>query len=515
MIHLQDKISGYILDKQQQDIVLDSSQNLLVVAGAGSGKTLTILGKIYYLVKYKKILPEEILCISFTRASSSSLEQKINKDLSLNVPVYTFHKLALEILKQCSKEYKITSVDTLELIINEFFTIDILKFPKHMKCFLEYFGIYVKENIKQQYLNFYCSAKNKIKVFCNLIFTFISLFKSNSYVLSDFIKFLKKSRLTFSYLQYRKEKIFLIFTLNIFLKYQSYLQENNEIDFNDMITLATEYVNKNEFNKDYKYIIIDEYQDTSYVRFQLIKSILRKIPAKLMVVGDDFQSIYRFTGCDISLFLNFSRYFKDAKIKKIENTYRNSQELIEVAGTFVMCNRSQIPKKLSANKHINKPVKIYYYENIKQDFLTFLITLYKQKFYKIMIVGRNNNDIKKLLPNECKLDTNGKIFIEKMPDLQIYYLTAHKSKGLEEENVIIINLIKDKLGFPNDILDDKILRFVSLKKEKYKYAEERRLFYVALTRTKNFVYLYVPRNNISPFVKELLKKNKDFIEVIT
>ena len=280
VISLQDKISGYVLDKQQQDIVLDNSQNLLVVAGAGSGKTLTILGKIYYLLKYKKILPEEILCISFTRASSSSLEQKISKDLSLSVSVYTFHKLALEILKQSSKEYKITSTDTLELIITEFFTIDILKFPKHIKFFLEYFDIYIKENIKQQYLNFYCNEKNKIKIFCNLISTFISLFKCNNYVLSDFIKFLKKSRLTFSYFQYRKERIFLILTLNIFLKYQSYLEEHNEIDFNDMITLATDYVNKNKFNKDYKYIIIEEYQGTSYVRFQLIQSILRKIRAK-------------------------------------------------------------------------------------------------------------------------------------------------------------------------------------------------------------------------------------------
>lgn len=514
MVSLQDKISGFVLDKQQQDIVLDDNQNLLVVAGAGSGKTLTILGKIYYVIKYKNILPEEILCISFTKASSSCLEEKIKKDLNLNISVYTFHKLALEILKSSSNMYKITSTDTLELIIIEFFTIDILNFPKHMKWILEYFGIYEKENIKEQYLNFYYNEKSKMKVFCNLISTFISLFKCNNHVLSDFIIFLKKSRLTISYFKYRREKIFLILTLNIYLKYQSYLQEHNEIDFNDMITLATDYVNNNNFNKDYKYIIIDEYQDTSYVRFQLIQSILKKISAKLIVVGDDFQSIYRFTGCDISLFLNFANYFKYAKIKKIENTYRNSQELIEVAGSFVMRNKLQIPKKLRSNKHIDKPIKIFYYENIKQDFLNFISYLYQKNFHKIMIIGRNNNDIKKVLTNDCKLDTNGKIFVKNLPNLQIYYLTAHKSKGLEEENVILINLVKDKFGFPNDLLDDKVLRFVSLKKESYPYAEERRLFYVALTRTKNFVYLYVPKKNMSPFVKELLKKYKSSIEVI-
>ena len=92
----------------------------------------------------------------------------------------------------------------------------------------------------------------------------------------------------------------------------------------------------------YKYVIIDEYQDTSLVRFNLIKEILDKTDSKLMVVGDDFQSIYRFTGCDISLFLNFKKYFNKAKILKIQNTYRNSQELIDIAGNFVMKNKHQI-----------------------------------------------------------------------------------------------------------------------------------------------------------------------------
>ena len=97
---MNEKISGYTLDKQQQDIVLDDSNHLLVVAGAGSGKTLTILGKIYYLVEKKKVSPDEILCISFTRASANSLKEKIEKEFSYQMPIYTFHKLALEILKE-------------------------------------------------------------------------------------------------------------------------------------------------------------------------------------------------------------------------------------------------------------------------------------------------------------------------------------------------------------------------------------------------------------------------------
>lgn len=503
-----------MLDEQQQSIVLDESKYLLVVAGAGSGKTLTILGKIYYLITYQQVKPDEILCISFTKASTDSLKDKIQKEFNINLPVYTFHKLALEILKEGNQKYHMASPNTLELIIEHFFSIDILEFPKHMKWLLEYFGIYVQDNIKEKYLEFYNKEKVKIKLLHNLIGTFISLFKCNHHTLVDFSFFLKRAKRTISYFEYRKEKIFLILTLNIYLKYQSYLEDNQEIDFNDMITLATSQVNNNGITKKYQYIIIDEYQDTSLVRFQLIQSILNKCSANLMVVGDDFQSIYRFTGCDLSLFLDFSSYFNGAKIKRIENTYRNSQELITVAGNFVMRNKSQIPKNLRSKKHLEKPIQIYYYHDIKKDFLPFLKSIYKKTNKPIMILGRNNRDIHKVLSNECKVTDSGKIIIDSVPDLPIYYLTVHKSKGLEEENVVIINLIEDKLGFPNNILDDKLLRFVSLKKETYAFAEERRLFYVALTRTKNEVYLYVPKKKISPFVKELLKYHKMAIEII-
>ena len=135
--------------------------------------------------------------------------------------------------------------------------------------------------------------------------------------------------------------------LNIYLKYNRYLTENKEIDFDDMIILATKLVKEEKLTWPIKYIIIDEYQDTSQIRFLLIKEMINKINARLMVVGDDFQSIYKFTGCDVSLFLNFPNYFPNAKIRKLEKTYRNSNELIKIAGRFIMKNKNQIEKELS------------------------------------------------------------------------------------------------------------------------------------------------------------------------
>ena len=169
MIILNDKINGFYLDEQQQNIVLDESDRLLVVAGAGSGKTLTILGKINYLIKYKNISPDKILCISFTRDSSKGLKDKIKKEFNISMPVYTFHKFALTLL---SKKYDIADNILLSDIINNFFTVKILESDFHMKLLLKYFNIHNFFNIKQNYLKFYKDNKQNIYQLSKIIETF-------------------------------------------------------------------------------------------------------------------------------------------------------------------------------------------------------------------------------------------------------------------------------------------------------------------------------------------------------
>lgn len=509
---MNDKISGYYLDSEQQAIVLDESQYLLVVAGAGSGKTLTILGKINYLVKYQHVDPADILCISFTKKAADSLKEKIKNEFHYEMPVYTFHKLSLEILKESNKIYDIADSNLLENIIREFFCETILDDLYQMRLVLKYFQINKRKNIKTSYMEFYHHHLNQFVILERLLSTFIHLLKCNHYALKDFSLFLKEAKKTIFYSKYKKEKQFLTLALNIYLIYEKYLETNQEIDFDDMIMKAIDQVKDNGIQKKYQYIIIDEYQDTSYIRFQLIKEIINQTNAKLMVVGDDFQSIYRFTGCDLSLFLNFQDYFQDAQVKKIQNTYRNSQELIQIAGAFVMKNKKQIRKNLRSSKMLSKPIRIVYYDHIKDAFKQLIQRIYSECNQPILILGRNNRDIDLVLDSDFKLKENGDIIYKENPNIKMYYLTAHKSKGLEEENVIIINLKDELLGFPNQIKDDKVLRFVSKNDEKYPYSEERRLFYVALTRTKNYVYLLVPNKNESVFVKEL--KRRYFKELV-
>lgn len=501
---MNQKICGYELDEQQKQIVLDNSNHLLVVAGAGSGKTLTILGKLYYLVEKKKINSTEIICISFTKASSDSLRDKIKKEFGYSIPVYTFHKLALQILKE-KNHYEIADPNTLNNIVGDFFKQDILNNSKYFKKLCKYLKIRQKN-----YLKYVENNTSELEILKRTLITFIHLFKCNNHQLKDFLKFLKKAK--FSIFSYQKEKLLLILALNIYLKYENYLMSNHEIDFDDMLIKATEQVNESKFNRLVKYIIIDEYQDTSLVRSELIKSILDQTKSKLMVVGDDFQSIYRFTGCDISLFLNFKNYFEDAKIMKIENTYRNSQQLIEIAGSFVMKNKEQIKKNLRSYKYLDKPIVIAYYRNIKKDFINLILKVYEETNQPILILGRNNIDIHFVIDKRYFKIEDNKITYLKNKKIELYYLTVHKSKGLEEENVIIVNLKDELLGFPTKIKDEKILRFVSPQISKYPYSEERRLFYVALTRTKNKVYLFTPKTNSSIFVNELLENYRNKID---
>ena len=279
-----------------------------------------------------------------------------------------------------------------------------------------------------------------------------------------------------------------------------------------MIINATKEVEDNGLKNKFEYVIIDEYQDTSVIRFNLIKNILEKSQAKLMVVGDDFQSIYRFNGCDISLFLNFKDIFERAKVLKIETTYRNSQELVDVAGKFIMNNKYQIEKDLVSHKHNVKPVKIIKYKDRKGILLKIINSITKENG-SIMILGRNNNDINNYIDENFKVEKDGVISL-KDKNIDLRYLTVHKSKGLEADNVIVVNMNNEKLGFPSQIEEDKILRLVNKSKEKFSYEEERRLFYVALTRTKNNVYLLTQKNKESIFIKELEKEHKKNIEII-
>lgn len=443
---LDDKLDYY------QKVSILTDDNILLVAGAGSGKTTTIINKIDYLIEDKHINEKDILCLSFT----SNTVEELKKRIKYNVDIYTFHKLALELLNDHNIYYGISS-DYLEYIINE--------------LFYKYDLDYVKK----------------------VILSFINLYKQKN--LQD------------SKLQKLSSKSILLKLINeIYIIYQNELNSQGLLDFNDMINKCIEVINNKGLKRYYKYIIIDEYQDISFERYKLIKTIKDICNSKVFAVGDDYQSIYAFSGSDINMFLNFKRFFGYSKIIKLNHTYRNSLELSNLSTRFILKNIKQIRKRIISNKHNSKPIKIIYYNHNEDIILKrFLDTVNLD----MTILIRNSKDIYKIKCDEIDITSDEIIYKDK----HIKYMTVHKSKGLEFENVVILNMEASYLGFPNKMKNHKIFRYINAKDNSI--FEERRLFYVALTRSKNNVYLFTNRNKPSIFVRELLFDSKKYIEVIS
>lgn len=358
--------------------------------------------------------------------------------------------------------------------------------------------------------------------FIKLVKTFINLFKGNGYTKEKFNEFRKINEEKFTGFDKEKHELFFDIVEDMYDFYYDYLKNNGLIDFNDMINDAVVKI-RNDCNYDkYKYILVDEFQDTSHTRFNLLKALKNYSNAKIVVVGDDWQSIYRFTGCDIDLFTNFNDYFEDSKteICYITNTYRNSQSLINASGNFVMKNDAQFKKQLNSKSktQINDTIKLYQYLNYLDQPLVFeaiINDIYDSSHEKnvdILVLGRNRKDYASLINEELFYtsgsldDKNLKIHYKKNPRISIRYMTVHGSKGLEADNVILINLADKKNGFPNKIEDDSVLSFVKNEKEEpIDFAEERRLFYVGLTRTLKRTYLLAPKDKKSIFVNEIME----------
>lgn len=677
-----------ILDKSQREAIICDEDNLLVLSGAGSGKTTTISAKVKYLIDIKNVKPDKICVITFTKKAKEELDYKINKLFNANVDIYTFHSLGLKIIKYYYKNKDIDIIDEKGQykIICDYIKNNLFKdkdkfslffeafknktsFSEEYKLFDNYYDYhnymykrkyinsnttmdnYIKEQAKRRrnYLKTlngeYCKSKEEVDIanflyLNNIDYQYEKSYKkldnlkiykpdfyieqnnnynyiehfgidkinetNNHYTKEELTNYLKNMKLKESY--HKKEKIEDLFIItyskvlgkknylsvlkdslikkgyvlskkdndlvyerlkdtsedkyinnfvnrivipfisyfkrsnykleefmkiktdndllnkqikvisDIYLNYESKLREKNLIDFEDMVNISYKvmpYVKEKNLGVDYKYIIIDEYQDVSMQRFNLTKRIEELFKSKIIAFGDDYQTIFGFSGSRIDLMTEFKNYLTDAKQIPIPNVYRNSQELIDVATKFINKNSKQIKKKLISNKRLINPIELYIYNdsnyintNINKSIILSNIL---DKIYlsnnksNVLLLERYNNDIDTILNNNLFIRKNHEnIIYKKHEDMKIDYLTIHKSKGLEYDNCILINATDDKYGFPSKIEDEEIIKLLKPKiEENIFYPEERRLFYVAMTRTKNKLYILVPKSKTSSFIREI------------
>ena len=372
-----------------------------------------------------------------------------------------------------------------------------------LKASLEKAGVPIQEKTDAELYDMVLPPNSKQeKAFIRLVVTFVTLIKSSCKSIQEILKQARNvgdERSTFII-----KRIF----RPVYERYIEELKNSNQIDFTDAILQATEICRSSHPVK-YEYIIVDEFQDISVDRYNFLK-VLREgnPPAKLYCVGDDWQSIYRFSGSDMALFNQFSDYFGSTEINRIETTYRFGEPLVNLSSQFIQRNKAQLKKDIhSFDPQAKTELQFCAYE--RRDYCNTIGQLVASipADKSIFLLGRYSFD-DYYLSFLYKSVKEGNRFYYFIGDRKIEFLTVHKSKGLEADYVIILQCNKDTYGFPSMVSDDPVLNYVLTKSDQYPYGEERRLFYVAITRAKIKTYVLYDKRFPSVFVDEFLHPEK-------
>ncbi len=335
-------------------------------------------------------------------------------------------------------------------------------------------------------------------------------------LLVTFLRHFKESDLTIEECRTRardranskREVYFLDIFEYVYREYQKRL--GGSIDFETMITRATDYVRENRYRSPYRHLLVDEFQDISTGRAGLLTALKEQnSDCRVFAVGDDWQSIYRFAGSNIHIMQDFASCFggdlggKSAisQTVKLEHTFRSVDRIAYPARRFILKNSSQIEKRVIPADSTNvSAIRILWSkrngdESVLKQALDLISNQNKGGSATVLLIGRYNWSRPDSLPNLNR----------RYPDLSISYKTIHASKGSEADHVVILDAGGGRFGLPSETVDDSLLELVLPKHEPFEHAEERRVFYVALTRARKSVAIIAPEDRPSPFVVELLE----------
>ena len=379
----------------------------------------------------------------------------------------------------------------------DFYYTDIKK--SLMKMFDSHRIPYQEKTTEELYSMIIPEGSKQEKAFIRLAVTFITLLKSSCKSLDDILNRTDDKR-----------SLFIIRNIfrPVYVRYVDELCKRGQIDFTDAILNATELCHKYH-PVHYDNIIVDEFQDISVDRYQFLLALREgNPPAKLYCVGDDWQSIYRFSGSDMALFNSFAEFFGPTEINKIETTYRFGEPLVGLSSGFIQKNSAQITKNIHPFNTQTRTELVFKGYN-KNDYCNTIAqpvaSIHSDK--SIFLLGRYSFDDYYLSFMFQTIKENDKFYYI-IGSRKIEFLTVHKSKGLEADYVIILQCNKDVYGFPSQVSDDPVLDVVLTKSDKFPYGEERRLFYVAITRAKVKTIVMYDNRYPSVFVDEFLNPEK-------
>ncbi|MDT4798915.1 ATP-dependent DNA helicase Rep [compost metagenome] len=342
-----------------------------------------------------------------------------------------------------------------------------------------------------------------------LLRTFISHAKSNCLTMAALRQRLDAMpENTFKY----RHRMFLDIAAPVLEAWDAALAAEGGIDFEDMLNQAAEHLESGRYEAPYELVMADEFQDASRARARLCRALVQKPGRYLFAVGDDWQSINRFAGADVSVMTGFREWFGHGQILKLEQTFRCPQALCDVSSQFVSKNPAQISKRVRSVTPAMGPV-LQAFQVDKKDELADAIDQFVVRLAEgvkdgtiqpgrdgkisVYMLGRYNAD-RQYMPA-------GKARFERWVDVS--FLTIHRSKGSEADYVILPEMLSVLRGrsFPNNRADDPVLALAMPAGDDFPQGEERRLFYVALTRARRSIAMFTARGQCSDFLRELVE----------
>jgi len=300
--------------------------------------------------------------------------------------------------------------------------------------------------------------------------------------------------------QHERVRSFYELAIPIVKLYNEYCIDKSYLDFNDLISRTIALFNNqpdiaNKYNNKYQYILVDEFQDVNNLQVELVKHLLTD-KSQLFCVGDDWQSIYGFRGSNVSYIIDFEKHFPLSKIFKLNLNYRSTQHIVGASNEVISNNKYKIDKEIVASKKSEHKIVVYAGDN-DDDNVWFCVETVRRLFSE----GYSYDDVlflyrrsKMFAPYFSKFRNEG---------LRVQGKTIHAAKGLEAKVVFIIGLTEGYGGFPDIWLEDRIFQVIKKANHDLLLEEERRLFYVAITRAKDKLFLITEKGNESSFLREI------------
>ncbi|EMN8658438.1 DNA helicase IV [Enterobacter bugandensis] len=478
------------LNPAQARAVVNGEQSLLVLAGAGSGKTSVLVARAGWLLTTGEAVADQILLLAFGRKAAQEMDERIQERLhTRDITARTFHALALHIIQQGSK--KVPAISKLENDAQARQALFIKTWRQQCsekKAQAKGWRQWLEEELNWEVPegSFWQDEKLARRLGSRLD-RWVSLMRMHGGSQAEMIESAPEAiRDLFS----KRVKLM----APLLKAWKTALKEENAVDFSGLIHQAIVILEKGRFVSPWKHILVDEFQDISPQRAALLSALrAQNKHTSLFAVGDDWQAIYRFSGAQLSLTTAFHHYFGEGDRSDLDTTYRFNSRIGEIANRFIQQNPYQLAKPLNSLRAGDKKAVTLLADDQLEPLLDKL-SGYAKPDERILVLARYHH----LKPAALEKAAT------RWPKLQLEFMTIHASKGQQADYVIVVGLKEGSDGFPAPVRESVMEEALLPVPEDFPDAEERRLLYVAITRARHRVWLLFNKEEPSVFV-DILK----------